>query len=296
MAYTKVDPLQKKANLSAAAKRNAAKIDPETGLTVAQLRGLKCSATKIANGPNIQAIEKRRRSMAEVQDSGLSKLEESALKRTTTMSTAHGDGQTLFKRAAISGARNRRRPDGTFVGSDKTDSTKKSDVDENGLNAYDRAAIKAAITKYGAYGDLNRTKQFRRYRNQVLKITLSQPLNRLEYFDRRGAVGKVDDPHHIDHIVSVAFGFVNNVPPEIIGNISNLRMLPAKLNQTKGARCDMSLEHLLQLIQNVAISWGAAESKPQISNMPASFGSAIVNSDIDVATTTDLAFGFILRR
>lgn len=296
MAYTKVDPLQKKANLAAAAKRNAAKIDPITGLTAAQLRGAKCSITKSTQGKNLGAIEKRKNTMTVRQESGLTKLQESIEKRNIAMQTADKSGLSGFAKASRKTAQTRRLHDGTFKGADKTRNTRRSDLDENGLNSYQRSAIKAAITKYGSFGDLNKSKQFRRYRNQVLKITMSQPLNRLSDFEKRGAVGRCGDPHHIDHIVSVAFGFTNHVDPNIIGNIMNLRMLPAKENQAKGAKCDMTLEHLLSKIQNVAISCGAAESKPQISSIPASLGSAIVNSDIDVATTTDFAKGFTERR
>ena len=52
--------------------------------------------------------------------------------------------------------------------------------------------------------------------------------------------------YHLDHIYSRKEGFDNNVPPEVIGHWTNLRLLPAKLNNGKSAGCDKTIEKLYE--------------------------------------------------
>jgi hypothetical protein len=52
--------------------------------------------------------------------------------------------------------------------------------------------------------------------------------------------------YHLDHIYSRKEGFDNNVPPEIIGHWTNLRLLPAKINNGKSAGCDKTIEKLYE--------------------------------------------------
>lgn len=46
----------------------------------------------------------------------------------------------------------------------------------------------------------------------------------------------VDGGYHLDHIVSVRWGFDNNVPVDGIARLENLRMLPWRQNVSKGKR------------------------------------------------------------
>jgi hypothetical protein len=50
----------------------------------------------------------------------------------------------------------------------------------------------------------------------------------------------------IDHIVSVAFGYKNDIPPEIIGHFENLRIIPSMENQSKNWKSDMTVEELYE--------------------------------------------------
>ena len=54
----------------------------------------------------------------------------------------------------------------------------------------------------------------------------------LENIEKRGRAG-VKGAYHLDHIKSMWYGFHNNISPEIIGDISNLQMLPWLENQRK---------------------------------------------------------------
>jgi len=51
---------------------------------------------------------------------------------------------------------------------------------------------------------------------------------------------------HLDHIYSIREGFNNNIPPEIIGHWTNLRLLPKIENSSKGAKCHKTKEQLYE--------------------------------------------------
>lgn len=70
--------------------------------------------------------------------------------------------------------------------------------------------------------------RLKKYRQEVNRITKSQPLFQLVNYDKRGKGN-----FHLDHIISIKFGFDNNIDPEIIGNICNLRYVYYKDNLSK---------------------------------------------------------------
>jgi hypothetical protein len=51
--------------------------------------------------------------------------------------------------------------------------------------------------------------------------------------------------YHLDHIYSVHQGFIDNIPPYIIGHKNNLRLLSASENSRKNKRCDITIEEIL---------------------------------------------------
>lgn len=44
----------------------------------------------------------------------------------------------------------------------------------------------------------------------------------------------IDGGHQLDHIIPIRYGFDNNIPPENIARLENLRVIPWKENLTKG--------------------------------------------------------------
>ena len=78
------------------------------------------------------------------------------------------------------------------------------------------------------------------YKKLVDEITKSQPLETLENYDKRGFRG-----YHLDHMISIHYGYKNGIPPKVIGHISNLRMIPHQENLLKGTKCVFppGLEH-----------------------------------------------------
>jgi len=78
------------------------------------------------------------------------------------------------------------------------------------------------------------------YRRRVDHVTRMQPIHLLQNSEKRGE-------YHLDHKYSVAEGFRNNVPVEIIGSIANLEFIPATDNMKKGAACSITEQQLRKL-------------------------------------------------
>ena len=53
-----------------------------------------------------------------------------------------------------------------------------------------------------------------------------------------------------DHIISISFGWENNIDPEIISHPANCRIITNHENIKKGAKCEKTLEKLLEEIDN----------------------------------------------
>jgi hypothetical protein len=69
------------------------------------------------------------------------------------------------------------------------------------------------------------------YYLKVRSITKSQDLKCLENYEKRGT--SKNNGYHLDHIYPVSLGYANNIPPEKIGHITNLRYIPWKENILK---------------------------------------------------------------
>jgi len=57
---------------------------------------------------------------------------------------------------------------------------------------------------------------------------------------------KRDRHNHLDHVLSIVDGFNNNVPPEIMGSIHNLRIIDGKSNRHKSYRSEITVSELLE--------------------------------------------------
>lgn len=88
--------------------------------------------------------------------------------------------------------------------------------------------------------------ELQEYRRHVKNVTKRQNIDELENSEKRGTIGHKEDPYHIDHVFSVYDGFMLGIEPEVIGNISNLRFLPALENIKKRNQSDKTLEELFE--------------------------------------------------
>ncbi len=84
---------------------------------------------------------------------------------------------------------------------------------------------------------------FKNYIFDVNKYTrISLRLNQLDGIELRGQKNNYD----LDHIMSKIDGFKNNIPPHIIGHISNLRIIPSYENRKKQHKSELDINELLQ--------------------------------------------------
>lgn len=77
---------------------------------------------------------------------------------------------------------------------------------------------------------INKDKNKLKYYKKVWKITEQQDLTSLPNHDKRGKISRMENAYHLDHIVPIIEGYKNNIKPEVIGDISNLRFIPALKN------------------------------------------------------------------
>lgn len=90
-------------------------------------------------------------------------------------------------------------------------------------------------------------KEWKLYRNEVRRITKKQDLQSLEHYEKRITrallkehgyrIYRSETYYALDHITSIWYGWKNNISPEIIGHISNLRYIPGLENCVKGIKC-----------------------------------------------------------
>lgn len=85
---------------------------------------------------------------------------------------------------------------------------------------------------------------FKQYQSRVRKLTNKQDLSTLFGIEKRDF-----KKYHVDHMVSIWFGYHNNIPAEEIAHISNLQMLPLEDNFAKNTKSFCVIEfcdHLRQ--------------------------------------------------
>lgn len=100
---------------------------------------------------------------------------------------------------------------------------------------------------------IDQKSKFLYYKQRVDEVTKRQPLSLLENSHKRGMSG-ISGKYHLDHIISIRFGFDNNIDPEIIGDIKNLRFIPWKQNLKKSSKHTAESADMMQyFIENGSI-------------------------------------------
>lgn len=84
---------------------------------------------------------------------------------------------------------------------------------------------------------------FEQYYHRVAKYSNVQYKKYKHILDPDNKRGK---NWHLDHIYSISQAHINNVPIEIVGDVTNLRLIPAMDNLKKGLKCDKTLESLYE--------------------------------------------------
>jgi hypothetical protein len=108
-------------------------------------------------------------------------------------------------------------------------------------SCYDRATDTKIL--HGIAVPKDQKDPFMLYRELVLKYTLRswkkyQSIINPNNFCR----GK---EYELDHMYSITQGFIDKIPPEIMGHHCNLRLIPKSANRSKRVKCSITLEELL---------------------------------------------------
>lgn len=90
---------------------------------------------------------------------------------------------------------------------------------------------------------------FKKYKNEVMRITNKQDVKLLENSDKRCLAG-IKDCYHLDHKYSILEGFKKGIDTYVIGNIFNLEFIPWEENIRKNFNCSITIEELLNKIKS----------------------------------------------
>ena len=122
-------------------------------------------------------------------------------------------------------------------------------VDHPNKSSIIKSKIRSTSEDRNIWLPKNQIEPFKLYKSEVTKVTNNQPIETLEYKDRRGH-SRIKSSYSLDHKFSVQSGFIHNIPPYIIGNICNLEFIPSKENSSKRESCSISLDELLESFFN----------------------------------------------
>lgn len=123
---------------------------------------------------------------------------------------------------------------------------KLNEIGPDGLTGQQRRYKKAHQTKVknGLFVPYDKMSALQLYRAKCLKASNTYDLSALDNFYLRGTNG-TPGAYQLDHLVSISYGFKNNIDPKIIGHICNLEMVPWLDNVRKNMRCSISINELM---------------------------------------------------
>jgi hypothetical protein len=98
----------------------------------------------------------------------------------------------------------------------------------------------------------DRRSEWEQYENLVDRITRDSWIRYQNKINPDGLPRGKD--YELDHRYSKINGWLNGVPPEVIGHWSNLEILPRYSNRSKRTKCSITLEELYSLIETYPIS------------------------------------------
>jgi len=129
--------------------------------------------------------------------------------------------------------------------------------DKNFMNFFNRRVEEGIIKNNGrekwyntmvALGYFTPTEllpDFYKYKRMVRRYTLKNNLTELKNYNKRGRL-EIPGSYNLDHKFSIKAGFDNNIPPYIIGNISNLEFITSIDNQKKKIKCSITKQQLYE--------------------------------------------------
>ena len=103
---------------------------------------------------------------------------------------------------------------------------------------YSNKQTQTRVSK-GQISDPNLKNDYDRYRRAVWRFS-----NRT--YKKHLSNQKRNRQNHLDHVLSIVEGFKNNVPPEVMGSICNLRIITGQSNRHKSYRSEITVSELLR--------------------------------------------------
>ena len=91
------------------------------------------------------------------------------------------------------------------------------------------------------YSNINLKESYKKYKKEVYTLTNKNIKENSTFKERSILI-------HVDHILSIKDGFKQQIPPNIISNLANLRLISNIENIAKGAKSLITYEELLLLI------------------------------------------------
>lgn len=179
------------------------------------------------------------------KETGLSLCQLYSQRATEAIKKSGWYGSPKHKKIAAEALDKAKRVEG-FKESHTKSQAKRAKKNGNGISLAQLSTQKALKTKIqkGLVVPIEQKDEFERYKYLVTYFTLKNDLKSLEHFERRGRAKNSTERYQLDHIYSVFDGFHNNVPPEVIGHIGNLRFISWQENVSKNHRSDFSLKEL----------------------------------------------------
>lgn len=113
---------------------------------------------------------------------------------------------------------------------------------ERNLSCYEQAT-QTKIANGNAVPKQNKS-EWEQYREKVINYTRSSWIN-YEHLINPNNYDRGKE-YELDHKFSITEGFLNNIPPEVIGNHVNLELLPKSINRSKYTKCSISKEDLYE--------------------------------------------------
>jgi hypothetical protein len=101
---------------------------------------------------------------------------------------------------------------------------------------------RSRMEELGIWIEISIIDDFKKYKTLVNRYTDESTLF---YGDLLPNLKSRSKDFHLDHKYSMKMGFINDIPPEVIGSVVNLEILPAKLNSSKRAKCSITKQDLL---------------------------------------------------
>lgn len=105
------------------------------------------------------------------------------------------------------------------------------------------AKTRSTFESKGLWLPLDDLSDYQAYCKLVWQYTNKHELASMHGYNMRGRAG-ITGATHLDHKYSISAGYINGVPPEVIGSYCNLEFIPWEENVKKQNKCTITREYI----------------------------------------------------